>query len=104
VRFRSLPKGRREAKFAAIAALTLDSDGWVDCPDDWRAPFLPAATGDWATFPALEDFFLYNGSGVMPGRMWVIAPDAQSLRDRWKHLGAGRRAQGGAVPPARIGR
>jgi len=86
VRFRSLPAGRREDKFEAIAVLTLDSEGWIDCPADWRAPFLPTATGDWATFPALEDFFVYNGSGVMPGRTWVISPDAESLRQRWKSL------------------
>lgn len=75
VRFRSLPAGDREEKFAAVAGLTLDGDGWIDCPSAWRAPFLPAAAGEWATFPALEDFFVYNGSGVMPGRTWVIAPD-----------------------------
>ncbi len=57
VRFRALPAGRREEKFAAIAALTLEADGWTDCPDEWRAPFLPAPTGDWASFPALEAFF-----------------------------------------------
>ena len=86
VRFRSLPAGPREGKFAALAALTLDGDGWTDCPADWRAPFRPAATGGWATYPALDDLFLYNGSGVMPGRTWVIAPDQQSLEERWKAL------------------
>jgi len=86
VRFRSLPAGRREDKFAAISAVTLDSEGWIDCPSDWRAAFLPASTGEWAAFPALDDFFIYNGSGVMPGRTWVIAPDAESLRRRWDRL------------------
>lgn len=86
VLFRALPPGRREEKFEAISTLTINGDGWVECPSDWRAPFLPAAIGAWATFPSLEDFFVYNGSGVMPGRMWVIAPDAQSLRDRWARL------------------
>ncbi len=86
VRFRSLPVGRREDKFDAISAITLDSDGWIDCPSDWRAPFLPASTGEWETFRALDEFFVYNGSGVMPGRTWVIAPDAESLRLRWNAL------------------
>ena len=86
VRFRSLPVGGREDKFMAISAVTLDGAGWIDCPSDWRAPFLPAASGEWATFPALDDFFVYNGSGVMPGRTWVIAPDAESLRRRWDRL------------------
>jgi hypothetical protein len=86
VRFRSLPEGRREDKFEAISAITLDSGGWIDCPSDWRASFLPAAGSEWDSFPALDDFFVYNGSGVMPGRTWVIAPDAESLRRRWDAL------------------
>jgi len=59
---------------------------WVDCPTDWRAPFLLASTGAWATFPELEDSFIYNGSGVVPGRTWIIAPDADSLQRRWQTL------------------
>ncbi len=86
VRWRALPAGHRSAKFEALAALKLDAPGWVLCPHDGRAPFLPASTADWAAHPALEDFFIYNGSGVMPGRTWVIAPDAESLTRRWARL------------------
>ena len=32
--------------------------------------------GAWATFPSLERFFIYDRPGVMPGRTWIIAPDA----------------------------
>lgn len=93
VRWRALPKGHRSAKFEALGALTLDAAGWVDCPTEGRAPFLPASVGAWATYPALEDFFDYNGSGVMPGRTWVIAPDAESLRTRWAALVAAAPAE-----------
>jgi hypothetical protein len=86
VRFQALPAGHRTEKFAALGRISLSSKAWVDCPTDWRAPFLPASTGAWATYPALEDFFIYNGSGVMPGRTWVIAPDAESLMQRWQKL------------------
>ncbi len=86
VRFRALPEATREDKFQAIDAMGLDDDGWVDAPSGWREPFLPAGAADWVGYPALEDLFLYNGSGVMTGRTWVIAPDAQSLKDRWKRL------------------
>ncbi|SBW04968.1 putative DNA methyltransferase (fragment) [uncultured Alphaproteobacteria bacterium] len=86
VRFRDLPVGRREDKFAALAALSLDDAEWVDCPAGWRAPFLPAAADMWESYPSLDDLFVYNGSGVMPGRTWVIAPDAESLRARWDRL------------------
>ena len=86
VRFQSLPEGRREAKFAALAKVALGGKAWVECPTDWRAPFLPASTGAWSTYPPLEDLFSYNGSGVMPGRTWIIAPDAESLQRRWQKL------------------
>lgn len=86
VRYVALPEGRREEKFSALATVTLDGDGWTACPDGWREPFLPDATGVWAEFPALQDLFIYDGSGVMPGRTWVIAPDKKSLADRWKRL------------------
>ncbi len=86
VRFHSLPEGDRELKFAALAGVGLGGEGWVDAPADWRAPFLPEGAADWASYPALEDLFVYNGSGVMTGRTWVIAPDAASLKARWKRL------------------
>lgn len=86
VHFHALPKGRREEKFAALATLSLGDLDWVDCQSDWRAPFLPSATGLWATLPTLDEFFRYDGSGVMPGRTWIISPDADSLSARWKRL------------------
>ena len=86
VRFHMLPKGRREEKFAALAKLSLDGSDWVGCPAGWRDPFLPAAKGAWAIYPGLSDLFVYDGSGIMPGRTWIIAPDVQSLNDRWARL------------------
>lgn len=86
IRFRSLPQGNRRVKFEALSQLTLESDGWIECPTDWRAAFLPSSTGAWSTFPALEDLFIYNGSGVMPGRTWIISPDNESLERRWQTL------------------
>ncbi|MBQ0902667.1 type ISP restriction/modification enzyme [Micromonospora sp. U21] len=86
VRFRSLPKGRRTDKCAALGVVSLASDGWQDCPDDWRAPFLPASGGLWAGFPSLDDLLRYSGSGMMPGRTWVIAPDQDTLAERWRAL------------------
>lgn len=90
VRFRALPEGGREDKFAALAAVSLDDEAWQDCPDGWRAPFLPRASAAWASYPPLDKLFLYNGSGVMPGRTWVIAPDAETLERRWDRLVAAK--------------
>jgi hypothetical protein len=87
LRFRALPEGHRKRdKFPALAAMSLTDPAWIDGPSGWREPFLPEQEGAWASFPTLEDLFVYNGSGVMPGRTWVIAPDASSLGDRWKNL------------------
>lgn len=86
LRFAALPSGRREDKFKALASLSLGGPEWVDGPSGWRDPFLPASAGMWSVFPALENLFVYNGSGVMPGRTWVIAPDEVSLAKRWDVL------------------
>jgi hypothetical protein len=86
VRFRALQTGHREQKFDELKALRLGSKKWIECPSEWRAPFLPASTGAWASYPKLEDLFVYNGSGVQPKRTWVIAPDAESLLKRWQRL------------------
>ena len=86
VRYSALPSGHRDGKFAALGAVTLDDDGWTECPSGLRASFLPSSTGVWAGFAPLEDLFRYDGSGVMPGRTWVIAPDRASLEGRWQRL------------------
>ena len=88
VRYRALPLGHRDEKFAALGAITLDDSGWTECSSDPRASFFPRATGAWADFTPLEDVFTYDGSGVMPGRTWVIAPDRTSLERRWEALQA----------------
>jgi hypothetical protein len=86
LKFTTLPLGnRRSVKFPALEALSLKS-AWNKGPSGWRDPFLPEDDGAWASFPTLQDLFLYNGSGVMPGRTWIIAPDAESLRTRWQRL------------------
>lgn len=86
VRFQALPSVLREEKFKALGAIKLDSTSWIDCPANWRAPFLPSSHGAWATFPSLEELFSYNAAGVQPKRTWVIAPDAESLVRRWQRL------------------
>lgn len=86
VRYRALPKGHRRDKFVALSSVTTETEGWAECASNWRAPFLPESTGAWATYPMLDDLFVYNGSGVMPGRTWIIAPDVESLRRRWQAL------------------
>ncbi|HET7105953.1 MAG TPA: type ISP restriction/modification enzyme [Candidatus Acidoferrum sp.] len=86
VHFRALPLGKRETKFDALSKIRLEDREWIEAPSEWRAPFLPVSQGAWSTYPELESLFVYNGSGVMPGRTWIIAPDARTLQDRWRAL------------------
>jgi hypothetical protein len=88
VHFRSLPLGHRDKKFETLKKLQLESEGWISGTSDWRDPFLPQSTGAWSSYPALEDLFLDNGSGMMPGRTWIIAPDQDTLLRRWAKLKA----------------
>ena len=86
VRYRALPRGHRKEKFAALSDIGLDDDGWTDCSAEFRASLFPESAGEWPAFAALKDLFNYHGSGVMPGRTWVIAPDRTSLERRWEVL------------------
>jgi hypothetical protein len=86
VMFQTLPVGCREEKFKALGAIRIKSSAWTECPAEWRAPFLPASGGAWATYPAMEDLFVYDGAGVQTKRTWVIAPDTESLIRRWQTL------------------
>ena len=86
VRYRALPMGHRDDKFTVLGGIALDDSGWTECSPDARASFFPRATGAWAEFAPLEDLFTYDGSGVMPGRTWVVAPDRASLERRWEAL------------------
>jgi hypothetical protein len=86
VRYRALAKGRREQKFEELKSITLAGGGWSDCPSDPRAPFLPELREGWGAFAPLDAVIGDCGSGVMPGRTWIIAPDEVSLKQRWKRL------------------
>jgi hypothetical protein len=74
LRFRSLPLGKREDKFDALAEVSLAGAGWIDGPSGWREPFRAKSRGLWADSMALKDLFVFNSSGVLGGRTWIIAP------------------------------
>jgi hypothetical protein len=86
VRYRALPSGHRSLKFKSLDSINLMDGPWSLCSTAPRDPFLPAHSGGWADFVAVENIIGDCGLGVMPGRTWVIAPDAESLRNRWNTL------------------
>jgi hypothetical protein len=85
IRYRSV-SGLQADKFAALAAIRLDDDGWREARSGWTEPLTPAATGGWDTYPALSDLMPWYSPGVFPTRTWVYAPNADTLRKRWKTL------------------
>jgi len=86
LRYVALPMGKREQKFETLAKLSIAGPGWEDSATGWRDPFLPEQSGAWATFPLLAEFFGWSGPGVKTHRTWIIAPDIQTLENRWKAL------------------
>ena len=80
-------EGDREAKRATLDSITdFAAVRWEDCPADWKAPFRPAGKGDYFDWPLLTDLMPWRQSGVKAGRTWVIAPEEESLRQRWRVL------------------
>jgi len=59
---------------------------WEDCPTAWHAPFRPAGTGPYFTWPRLIDLMPWQHSGVEMKRTWPIAPDEATLHRRWRAL------------------
>ena len=86
VRYRALAKGRRDAKFDELKAISLGGEGWNDCPSDPRAPFLPELRDGWGAFAPVSAVLGDLGPGVMPGRTWVVSPDTITLQERWTRL------------------
>ncbi|WP_283816812.1 type ISP restriction/modification enzyme [Bradyrhizobium diazoefficiens] len=86
LRYITLPEGKRENKFSALEKLSLNDPTWKNGAANWREPFLPQQSGEWATFPSLLDFSVWSSPGVKTHRTWVIAPDVQTLNRRWDVL------------------
>ena len=79
--------GSRAEKLARLDGIRAFGDvAWRDCPEDWHAPFLPPGAGDYFGLPLLTDLMPWQHSGVQLKRTWPIAPDSETLRQRWRAL------------------
>lgn len=79
--------GSRDDKLVALDAIRdLSSVDWRDCPDDWQAPFRPAGKGAYFGWPLLTNLLPWQHSGVQLKRIWPIAPDVETLKERWREL------------------
>ena len=65
---------------------TLGDLPWRECSSEWDAPFYPAGTGTYFTWPSVIDVFPWQHSGVQLKRTWPIAPTCSVLEARWREL------------------
>ncbi len=80
-------EGTREVKLAELDSITGFGDVvWRGCFDGWQKPFLPEGKGDYFSWSLLTDIFPWQQSGCMTGRMWPVAPEANTLQERWNAL------------------
>jgi len=80
-------EGSRREKLEALASVgRTDSATWEDCPQEWRAPFLPAGRGAYFVWPIIRDLFPWQHSGMMLKRTWPVAPEPAVLARRWRAL------------------
>lgn len=78
--------GKREQKFEQLEGLSLDDVAFEQTGTNWSDGFVPVATDDWASMPALNDLFPWGAPGVKPNKTWVYAPTGDLLEQRWRSL------------------
>lgn len=78
--------GDYEAKMAALSTLTLDDGRWQPVRGGWTAPFTPASSGGWDSYPAMEDIMPWGSTGVTSNRGWVYSPCQDTLESRFRTL------------------
>jgi len=80
-------KGSREQKLEWLDGLAkLSSPTWQRAPAEPMAPFIPGASGDYVQYARLADLFPWQHSGVQCKRTWPVAPDVETLENRWRKL------------------
>ncbi|MDE0705325.1 MAG: N-6 DNA methylase [Rhodospirillaceae bacterium] len=87
VRYVRIESDSREAKLRQLDAITdFSSVNFLDCSNDWHAPFVPERNGKFMEWPKLLDIFPYQRSGSKFGRPWPIAETSEVIQVRWQHL------------------
>ncbi|KRE97552.1 hypothetical protein ASG76_02260 [Nocardioides sp. Soil774] len=92
VRYRRI-EGSRAQKLESldeVSGLQVGDTEWAQVNDDsltdFAIPFVPVGQSDFWGWPTLDKMLPWSYSGVQFARTWPIAPDADTLRDRWDKL------------------
>ncbi len=79
--------GSEQEKLAALDSVASLGDlDWRECTQEWGAPFFPAATGEFSSWPAVTDVFPWQHSGTQLKRTWPIGETKDLLVKRWRSL------------------
>ncbi|MFJ9414615.1 type ISP restriction/modification enzyme [Streptomyces sp. NPDC101227] len=78
--------GTRHNKEQQLQHLHISGPGWHTSPMVESAPFTPAASSGWDSFPALTDLMPWYKPGITTNRNWVISPSKLTLHRRWNRL------------------
>jgi hypothetical protein len=80
-------EGGHDAKLAALDGIAdFAKVKWQDCSDDWQGSFRPAGMGDYFDWPLITNLMPWQQSGIKAGRTWIISPEEETLRIRWRRL------------------
>ena len=80
-------EGTRASKLSRLEELlSVDSLEFETCSDNWTSSFKPLTKGEFFSWPLMSDLMPWQQSGVKAGRTWVIAPDSETLLERYRQL------------------
>lgn len=87
VRYAKIEAESREAKLEILADKSdLSEFEWLECADEWQAPFMPIGKGAYFDWPRVFDLFPYHTAGAVFYRSWPIAETESVLSSRWERL------------------
>lgn len=87
VRYAKIEANSREEKLAILSGKEdLSKFNWLDCSDNWQAPFMPTSQGAYFDWPRIVDLFPYHTAGAVFYRSWPIGETEAVLGARWERL------------------